>query len=43
MESENTIEEVIHKAELDDKYELVLKREKDIENHLLKIKEHYIT
>lgn len=43
MESENTIEEIIHEAELDDKYELVLKKEKDIEKQLLKIKEHYST
>lgn len=43
MESENTIEEVIHEAELDDKYELVLKKDREIEKHLLKIKEHYIT
>lgn len=43
MESENTIEKVIHEAELDDKYELVLRKEKDVEKHLLKIKEHYIS
>lgn len=43
MESENTVGKVIHEAELDDKYELVLRKEKDVEKHLLKIEEHYIS
>ncbi len=42
MEPENAIESVIHEAELDDRYALVLQKEKDIAYHLQKIKEHYI-
>lgn len=43
MESNNEITAMIREAELEEKYELVLQRENDIEKQLLKIQEHYWT
>lgn len=37
------IMEIIHEAELEDKYEMVIMREPDLDKHLLRIREHYWT